>query len=512
MEGKKVGTSRARELTLFDFRSGPMIQVEVNLEEAPLFLLKSREREQDSIESRSTVITQGGDRQEQYWKITGSRQFGLPGPLDQDVFVAVMKLVSRRGGMPPDGRISFSLYELLEILGKTHSGTNYEDLRNSLDRLAAADIYAENAFYSREDEEFKSHRFRLWGVDFHRTKKRKGRASEHHTLRFDDIVVRSYLQNYLKSLDSAYYYSLGKPISRSLYRLIDVKREDRLSWTVDLDRLRQLVSMPASYSYPSKIKRHLEPAHRELVERGFLTEATHEQRGKSNVVHYKISDRFVRERTQSAPSLTDEECLAVDSLVANGVWPAAAGRLVKAQGPDRCLRYVEALAYQENVKKPGAWLTRFIENGWPVRVLDAPLRPDVAPRSDAAPRDRETGRKELPAEGQDLAYDRDASGSGPPTPRAEGEQEEPLDWTKAVAQRFTNGDFDEAIDAFETIPYEEYSKLVGTKAPVRDAAGNRYHVSLDGDLYVYLGGDDAEHRYYVKTLDRSQGSPGDAGR
>ena len=91
----------ARELTLFDFVSGPMIQVEVNLEEAPLFLFKRREREEDSIESRSTVIADGGNRQEQYWKITGSRQFGLPGPLDQDVFVAVMTLVSRRGGDAP---------------------------------------------------------------------------------------------------------------------------------------------------------------------------------------------------------------------------------------------------------------------------------------------------------------------------------------------------------------------------------------------------------------------------
>lgn len=80
-----------------------------------------------------------------------------------------------------------------------------------------------------------------------------------------------------------------------------------------------------------------------------------------------------------------------------------------------------------------------------------------------------------------------------------------MDWAGAVAQRLANSEFDEAIDAFETIPYEEYSKLVGTKVPVRDAAGNRYHVSLDGDLYVYLGGDDAEHRYYVKSLDRSQG-------
>lgn len=495
-------TNGARELTLFDFVSGPMIQVEVNLEEAPLFLFKSREREEDSIESRSTVITEGGDRQEQYWRITGSRQFGLPGPLDQDVFVAVMTLVSRRGGMPPDGRISFSLYELLEILGKTHSGTNYEDLRVSLDRLASADIYAENAFYSHEDEEFQSHRFRLWGVDFYKTKKRKGRASEHHTLRFDDIVVRSYLQSYLKSLDSVYYYSLDKPISRSLYRLIDVKRKDRLSWTVDLDRLRQLVSMPESYRYPSKIKRHLEPAHRELVDRGFLTEATHEKRGKSNLVHYKISERFVRERTQVAPEFSDEERLAVDSLVANGVWTSAAVRLVKAHGADRCLRYVEALAYQEDVKNPGAWLTKFIENGWPVQVLDAPLR-------STPQRDRKAGRKDLVGKDEPLPENAEPfSGSnvereGSPTTPAEEDPEQP-DWNEVVARRLAGGEFNAAIRAFEGLPYEEYRKFVGASRPVIFGdKDDRYHVSLDGDLYVYLGGQDAEHRRYVKTLDRS---------
>ncbi len=492
-----MSTNVARKLTLFDFVSGPMIQVEVNLEEAPLFLFKRRERGEDSIESRSTVITDGGDRQEQYWKITGSRQFGLPGPLDQDVFVAVMTLVSRRGGMPPDGRISFSLYELLEILGKTHSGTNYEDLRISLDRLASADIYAENAFYSHEDEEFQSHRFRLWGVDFYKTKKRKGRASEHHTLRFDDIVVRSYLQSYLKSLDSAYYYSLDKPISRSLYRLIDVKRKDRLSWTVDLDRLRQLVSMPESYRYPSKIKRHLEPAHRELVERGFLTEATHEKRGKSNLVHYKISERFVRERAQRAPELTDEERLAVDSLMANRVWPGAARKLVEVHGSDRCLRYVEALAYQENVKSPGAWLTRFIENGWPVRVLDAPPQSDVPSGAPSAK------RSETPVESHSPPHDRTDSGDEDCSTVAHASHKPP-DHAVEVTGRLETGDFDEAIEAFETIPYGEYRKLVGTKIPVRDASGNLFYVSLDGDLYVYAGGEDPEHRNYLKTLDRSR--------
>ena len=78
--------------------------------------------------------------------------------------------------------------------------------------------------------------------------------------------MRSYNSSYLKSLDSDFYYRLRRPLARSLYKLIDVKRRDALSWSVELDGLRQLLSMPESYKYPSSIKRQLEPAHRELLD------------------------------------------------------------------------------------------------------------------------------------------------------------------------------------------------------------------------------------------------------
>lgn len=244
-----MAESGVQELRLFEFEGGPLIQVEVNLEEAPLFMFKRRDRHEESTEARNTILTRDGDRLEQYWKITAHRDFGLPGPQDQDVFVAVMTVVSRRGGIPSDGRVSFTLYELLEILGKTHAGKNYDDLRDSLDRLSETSIYAENAFYSKEDEAFRSHRFRMWSVHFSR-QKRKGRASEHHTLRFDDILVRSYNASYLKSLDSDFYYGLKRPLARSLYKLVDVKRKKALSWSVKLEGLRRLLSMPETYKYP----------------------------------------------------------------------------------------------------------------------------------------------------------------------------------------------------------------------------------------------------------------------
>src|SRR3712207_9395683 len=82
----------------------------------------------------------------------------------------------------------------------------------------------------------------MWSVHFSK-KRLKGRASEHHTLRFDDILVRSYNASYLKSLDSDFYYGLRRPLARSLYTLVDVKRKEALSWSVELEGVRLLLSM-----------------------------------------------------------------------------------------------------------------------------------------------------------------------------------------------------------------------------------------------------------------------------
>jgi plasmid replication initiation protein len=501
---KGLTDSGIQELRLFESEGGPLIQVEVNLEEAPLFMFKRRDRREESTEARNTVLTRDGDRLEQYWKITAHRDFGLPGPQDQDVFVAVMTVVSRRGGIPPDGHVSFTLYELLKILGKTHAGKNYDDLRDSLDRLSETSIYAENAFYSKEDEDFRSHRFRMWSVHFSR-KKRKGRASEHHTLRFDDILVRSYNASYLKSLDSDFYYGLRRPLARSLYKLVDVKRKEAFSWSVELEGLRLLLSMPESYKYPSAIKRQLEPAHRELVEKGFLARADFEERGhsatKTNLVRYRVSQKFVRERSRPNPELSDGERFATEALVAQGVWPQAAQELVVKHGAGHCLHYLEALPYQEAVKNPAGWLRTHIENAWPVRVPEEPPtlpRPEpsgtVIDIPDPASEERDPTRLDR------IGPDPSLSDLAKPDP-AQAADADRQAAAEEVARRGAAGEFDGAIRAFEALPYDEYRKFVGH--PIRHLDNNRYYVNLDGDLFVYVGGTDPEHRHLLRRLDRT---------
>jgi replication initiator protein A len=471
-EGQKMIDNGARELQLFELDNGPLIHVEVNMEELPIFLFKSRDRVEESLQARNTIITEDGQRLDQYVKVTGGREFGLPGPADRDAYVAVMRHVHRNGGMPADGWVSFSIYGLLRMMGKNpRAGKNHDNVRDSLDRIADCIIYAENAFYNNEDQDFESHRFNPWSVHFKSKKRKKGPSSERHTLKFHEILVRSYNANYLKRLDSDFYFSLHNALAKTLYGLIDVRRKGKLRWSVELMQLRQLIPLPDIYYQPSKIKERLDAAHRELLRRGFLTRVDHEERRGVHLVHYGISGRFVRERTVASYNLSPRDRSVAEGLIEAGVWPETARKLVRDHGPDHCLTYLDALPFQQGVENPGAWLRRYIDNDWPV--------PLPGTQGSAA------SRPSTP----DL-------GAAPPPSLLE----------RQVRTRLDVGEFDKIIRDFENLPYDVYKTYVGTSTPIVDATGNKFYLSLNGDLFLYLGGTGEEHRHYLCTL--SRGSTG----
>jgi hypothetical protein len=68
--------------------------------------------------------------------------------------------------MPANGKLHFSLYELVELLGWSKSGKSggkvYRDVRDSLERIGATRIKSENAFYSKERDSYISDSFNIW--------------------------------------------------------------------------------------------------------------------------------------------------------------------------------------------------------------------------------------------------------------------------------------------------------------------------------------------------------------
>ena len=82
-----------------------LIPMEANLDGWPLFSRQKGRKKGATLRVAHKVATSGGNRVEQLWQASALPEFCLPGPFDEDVFVGVMALVKRRGGMPEDGRV-----------------------------------------------------------------------------------------------------------------------------------------------------------------------------------------------------------------------------------------------------------------------------------------------------------------------------------------------------------------------------------------------------------------------
>ena len=460
--------SVAEDLKLFELEKGSLINVEINLELIPLFLYKTRGRNEESLEAKNLIRTLEGQRLEQYVKVVGGREYGLPGPVDRDVYVGIMKLVHRMGGMSQDGLVSFSLYELLKILGKNRGGNNYEKVRESLDRIADCVIYAQNAFYDNQTEQFRTHRFTPWSVHFASTSQGQGRSAERHVLKFHEILVRSYNSGYLKTLDTDFFFALKSPMAKSLYQLVDAKRRGNLSWTVSLQQLRQLIPMPESYRYDSKIREKIDPGLKELKRRNFLERYDYEQRGEDQVICFRISREFVEARQRPQISLSSRERRVADGLIRHGVAAPKAEKLVSDNGAAHCQRYLEVLPHQTGIANPAGWLIKYIENAWPVTV----------------PGEASSGSEDIaPTQGSFDRLDEDHA-------------------SRALKKRLEAGEFDKTIADLEALPYDQYARFVAASAPIVDAEENRYYLSLEGDLYLYVGPPSLENRFFITTLSR----------
>ena len=372
-----MGTNRV-ELTLFP-KYSTLVSAERNLEEYPLFELKARQRGSKARLFERVIEGEGGVSLKQTWKVIPSGEYGMPGPVDQDVYLAVLQLLEQRGGMPADGELAFSLYELRKVLGwSDDSGGAYREIRDALVRIQLTGVQSSNAFYSAADEQLIADSFNVWSVHFAQRKKKGGAGSrarttqDRHVLRFHPVFIRNYEAQYLKGLDADFFWGLRMPLSKRLYRLIDLQRAGGLSWRTDLFAVRDQV--PLDYLYASQIKRVLKKAHEELEEKGFLSGVEYE--GNAGMV-YRISQTFVRRQKALELSGTPQEMFAIERLMREGVRGDTARDLVVSNGAEKCLRYAEALDTQEGIRNRASFLVSAIRKGYafpePPEPVEEPL-------------------------------------------------------------------------------------------------------------------------------------------
>jgi len=170
-------------------RHPPLVQVESNVEEWPVFQLGRSKNNSARVEQ--TITGEDGSELQQKLEVSAPGKYRLPGRFDYDVYSAVLELIEIRGGMPEDGTLGFSLHELILIMGLQPSGRTYEEVRRSLRRLAATVLESDNAFWSKGQKRHISDTFNLWNIRFDSITDKNGSGSRHE-IEFGKLFRRSF--------------------------------------------------------------------------------------------------------------------------------------------------------------------------------------------------------------------------------------------------------------------------------------------------------------------------------
>jgi len=363
-----------------------IIRVECNMEEFPYFRLSKRDaKSRREIRYFRQTRDPRGELLLQRWIVRASGELGLPGPFDQDVYVALEQIIDehvsapRPGATPPtagaatfeDG-IPFTKYRIAEIMGKGHSGIIYRKLTEAIQRMVATSITSEHALYHRGKKHHLSGTFSLFdevafysrrtGITYHGSGRALDRDLEYNLL----FPSRWYLQSrrhfYTKPLDIALYRSLRLPTAKKLYRWLDKRRYPRRRvLVISLAELTQ--ALPLAPGYASFLKKVLDKAHAELLAHGYLERATYTRTAGGH--DWKVT--YLLAPARSTRRLRDP---LARQLHHRGVAASVATRLARER-PDVVARQVEVFDWRRSrgllarTANPPAYLRKAIEEDYP---------------------------------------------------------------------------------------------------------------------------------------------------
>jgi hypothetical protein len=317
----------------------------------------------DSVESDGSII-----RRE--WRVEGGAECGLPRPIDEDVYVALMLLTTGQGF--ESQKVTFTIYELLEVLGWDKGGKSYARIRASLRRLRNLSIEAVNAFKDNRTKRYE--KFLGFGIiDDYEINTSPGSEP---SLPFDDAEVpagksyirwnsrlfKSFKDGYIKNLDHEFYRSLKSTISKRLYRFLDKKFYFGSEIFIDVLQLGyEHIGLSRQSSYPSKVWEKLLGGVGELLKRNYLALAKRD--GKT--AHFLRAEGPIiyglgKENKARKPS--PEENLQSARLsrqflreaVQEGITESQAKRFLKGQTEAGMQRAIDVLAYFRLVILPRA--------------------------------------------------------------------------------------------------------------------------------------------------------------
>jgi hypothetical protein len=320
---------------------------ELNLAEFPIAALTDRVPDgQLSLVFEDILEQRDGPPTVRRLTIMGTHKHGLPTAVDDEVMVGLIQLTKRRNNFT-DAKVTFSRYELIELLGWPQSGQSYQRIEEALHRWVGVVLMYENAWWDNTAKSWVDENFHILDnvtlYDRERRRPAGGRkgAGLRRTLpgeaplplssfRWNEVMFRSFQAGNLKQLDWTIFQSLRLPTTKRLYRFLDKRFYRRMRIDFDLRSFAcEHIGMSKQYK-PTELKRRLKPAIDELEEKGFLEPLVDDERYSFQAKgQWRIL--FIRGpygRDEPRPEPAAEVTSLVEALVARGVVAKVASELV----------------------------------------------------------------------------------------------------------------------------------------------------------------------------------------
>ena len=259
---------------------------ELNLAEFPIAALSDRiPNGQTTLVFEDKLEQKDGPPIIRRLTIMAPSKHGLPTAMDDEVMVGLIQLTKRRNNYT-DPKVSFSRYELIELLGWPQNGQSYQRIEEALHRWVGVVLMYENAWWDNSAKSWVDENFHILDNVSLYDRERRRRASKTgakrttgvregdplplSSFRWNEVIFRSFQSGNLKQLDLEFYLKLHLPTTKRMFRFLDKRfyRRDRLDF--DLKTLAcEHIGMSRSYK-PTELKRRLRPAIEELEGLGFL--------------------------------------------------------------------------------------------------------------------------------------------------------------------------------------------------------------------------------------------------
>lgn len=335
--------------------------------------------------------------------ITAADEYGLPTALDDEVILGLVQLTRLQGFA--ERRVTFTRYQLIQILGWRDESRSYERIEKSLNRWIGVTLYYQNAWRDREHASWVDEKFHLLdNVTLYDRDRMSRSGSAQATLpissfTWNEVVFRSFRAGNLKSLDFEFYKNLRSAVAKRLYRFLDKRFFHRTRCEFNLQELCwEHVGLARSYD-AANLKRKLRPAIAELEQNGFIRACPDVERfrklssGEWKVLFEKAGSGVAKATPKS--SVDESLCKA---LTERGVTLSTAVELIQAHSPDRVVLQIEVLDWMASQKD-----ARIQRN--PAGYLVSAIRGDYVP-----PREFENRKSqaELEARANELRRKREA--------------------------------------------------------------------------------------------------------